>query len=390
MSRQSASGQARSRWQAASGIAYGRIFHEANAYSPLSTTREDFERLHSLEGEALAARRPRSAARSSQATCRTPSSPASCRRRASPATSTTIPLASRMAVPGGPAHAECFEWLARATSLARIRAAGPLDGVYLALHGSMEVRDLGEAPEAVICAASARRSAPDAKIAVSYDLHANLSRGPGRAGRRARRVPHQPALGSRADGLSRGYAADSRAARRDPARARLAQAADGARRRRRPSTSSRRCAASSGCMRKLERDPRVRLGEPLHGAPVHRRPRTWAGPCTSRTDGDPELAERLADELADARVGRARCRAAAACSRSTRRSTRSCERAVAPARPRHARRRGRHRRRRRTWREHALRPSPRRATTAGSRRSSPCTIPALSSATWDVPLGTQR
>src|SRR5665647_1511138 len=35
-------------------IGYGRVFHEANAYSPLSTTREDFERMHSLEGEALA------------------------------------------------------------------------------------------------------------------------------------------------------------------------------------------------------------------------------------------------------------------------------------------------------------------------------------------------
>jgi len=35
-------------------IAYGRIFHEANAFSPLLTTREDFERMHYLEGDALA------------------------------------------------------------------------------------------------------------------------------------------------------------------------------------------------------------------------------------------------------------------------------------------------------------------------------------------------
>ncbi len=35
-------------------IAYGRIFHEANAFSPLLTERVDFERFHFLQGETLA------------------------------------------------------------------------------------------------------------------------------------------------------------------------------------------------------------------------------------------------------------------------------------------------------------------------------------------------
>ena len=35
-------------------IAYGRIFHEANAYSPVLTSRADIERMHRLEGAALA------------------------------------------------------------------------------------------------------------------------------------------------------------------------------------------------------------------------------------------------------------------------------------------------------------------------------------------------
>src|SRR6185295_9991528 len=51
------------------------------------------------------------------------------------------------------------------------------DGLYLALHGSMEVRDLGEAPEAVILRRAREALGPDAKIAVSYDLHGNLSEG---------------------------------------------------------------------------------------------------------------------------------------------------------------------------------------------------------------------
>ena len=35
-------------------IAYGRLFHEANAYSPLPATLEDFRRMHRIEGAALA------------------------------------------------------------------------------------------------------------------------------------------------------------------------------------------------------------------------------------------------------------------------------------------------------------------------------------------------
>ncbi|HRI72492.1 MAG TPA: M81 family metallopeptidase, partial [Polyangium sp.] len=34
-------------------IAYGRIFHEANTYSPVLTTRDDFERMHFVRGADL-------------------------------------------------------------------------------------------------------------------------------------------------------------------------------------------------------------------------------------------------------------------------------------------------------------------------------------------------
>ena len=156
-------------------IAYGRVFHEANAYSPLSTTREDFERMHSIEGDALAhattLRGEELAGYMAHAELTGFVQAARLARGV-----TTIPLSSRLAVPGGPLTRECFEWLV-SDLVDRIRASGPLDGLYLALHGSMEVRDLGEAPEAVLVRRVREALGPDAKIAVSYDLHGNLSEG---------------------------------------------------------------------------------------------------------------------------------------------------------------------------------------------------------------------
>jgi microcystin degradation protein MlrC len=87
-----------------------------------------------------------------------------------------VPLSSSLAVPGGPVSLECFEWLL-GTLLDSLRRAGPLDGVYLALHGSMEVVGLGEAPEAVILRRVREVVGPQVKLAASFDLHGNLSPG---------------------------------------------------------------------------------------------------------------------------------------------------------------------------------------------------------------------
>ncbi|MCA9644713.1 MAG: M81 family metallopeptidase [Polyangiaceae bacterium] len=154
-------------------IAYGRIFHEANAFSPVTTTEDDFRRMHhfadaaladaaSLEGEELKGYMPHAelsgfvhAAKLAQGV-------------------ETVPLSSSLAVPGGPLTAECFAWLL-SELLDRLKAAGPVDGVYLALHGSMEVQGLKESPEGLIIRRVRELIGPDAGIAVSFDLHANLA-----------------------------------------------------------------------------------------------------------------------------------------------------------------------------------------------------------------------
>jgi microcystin degradation protein MlrC len=156
-------------------IAYGRIFHEANAFSPLVTTREDFERMHYLRGEALArATTLRGSELLGYLAHAELTGFVQAARLAGNVT--TVPLVSALAVPGGPIVREAFEGIVN-DLLASLEAAGPVDGVYLALHGSMEVSGFDEAPEAHILRRVRALLGKSAMIAVSYDLHANLSAG---------------------------------------------------------------------------------------------------------------------------------------------------------------------------------------------------------------------
>ncbi|HMR04611.1 MAG TPA: M81 family metallopeptidase [Polyangiaceae bacterium] len=156
-------------------IAYGRIFHEACADSPLLTTQEDFLRMHALEGAELAEATTLSG---SELKGYLPHAELTGFVQAARVMGNVeaVPLASYMAVPNGPVTEECFDWLLNGL-LTRLEAAGELDGVYLALHGSMEVVGLREAPEAVILRRVRELVGPEVQIAVSYDLHANLSAG---------------------------------------------------------------------------------------------------------------------------------------------------------------------------------------------------------------------
>ncbi len=156
-------------------IAYGRIFHEANAYSPVLTSRADFERMHRLEGAALArATRLRGSELEGYLSHAELTGFTQAARAAGGVE--MIPLASSLAVPSGPLEAACFEWLVEDLAT-RAKAAGALDGIYLALHGSMKVDGLAEAPEAVILRRVREAIGPNAKMAASFDLHANLSAG---------------------------------------------------------------------------------------------------------------------------------------------------------------------------------------------------------------------
>ena len=77
------------------------------------------------------------------------------------------------AIAGGPVEAGIYaRW--KAEILDGIKAALPLDGVYLAMHGAMFVEGLFDA-EGDFIAAVREVAGPEVLIAASYDLHGNVS-----------------------------------------------------------------------------------------------------------------------------------------------------------------------------------------------------------------------
>ncbi len=153
-------------------IAYGRIFHEGNSYSPLFTERENFEDFHFFEGKDL--QELIRGDRHELVDILKKAELTGFLESADKAGNVdTVPLISALAVPSGPISQDCFSWLL-STLKKSIEEAGELDGIYLALHGSMRVQDLDEAPEGVILR-ELRELVGQLPIAISYDLHANLS-----------------------------------------------------------------------------------------------------------------------------------------------------------------------------------------------------------------------
>lgn len=150
-------------------LAFARIAQETNALSPVDTTLHDFESAHYLTGEAL-----RGAVTSG------PEVKGFFKRaelagfvRAVKGVAEPVPVLSAWASSGGPLSKDCFETL-EARLVEGLRAAGPVDGVYLCLHGAMGVRGIVDPETRFIRAA--RSVVGGTPIVVSHDLHGNLTR----------------------------------------------------------------------------------------------------------------------------------------------------------------------------------------------------------------------
>ena len=84
-----------------------------------------------------------------------------------------ITILHARAIAGGPVARDTYEtW--KGEILAGLRAAQPLDGVYLPMHGAMFVEGLFDA-EGDFIAAVREAVGPDVPISASYDLHGNIS-----------------------------------------------------------------------------------------------------------------------------------------------------------------------------------------------------------------------
>jgi microcystin degradation protein MlrC len=276
-------------------IGYGRIFHEACAFSPLPTVREDFDRLHHMRGAELA--RVSTLTGGAELASFMPHAEMTGFVQAAKLAGGVdcVPLSSALAVPGGPMPYAVFRELLDEL-VDSVRQAGQLDGVYLALHGSMQVADLDDAPEAVIIR-EVKAAAPGAKIAVSYDLHGNLSAG--------MIEPVDIMIGYRSnphwDLAPTGFRAGNRLIRtlRGQIRPRHAW-------RKLPMVMGGGMTIDFlppmrgvfGWMKDLERDPRV-LSASLFMVHPYTNADDLGWATHVCTDGDDDLAARLADQLAD-------------------------------------------------------------------------------------------
>lgn len=151
-------------------LAFARIAQETNTLSPVETTLEDFRSTHYLAGEAL--RRALAPGGEEvpgmfrQAELGGFVEALSARR----AEVEPVPLFSAWAVSSGPLTRAAFDALTDEL-VTRLRAAGPVDGVYLALHGAMGVRGVRDPEREIVLAA--RSVVGGAPVVASFDLHTN-------------------------------------------------------------------------------------------------------------------------------------------------------------------------------------------------------------------------
>jgi len=156
-------------------IAYGRIAQETNAFSPVPCTLEDFRRFHWVEGSQLDRITSRWGAevpgmiRNAEL-----SGFRRAVRRHGLGQVEPVPLFSAWAMPGGPLSQDAYDEL-RERLVRGLREAGPLDAVFLTLHGAMRGGSGLPEPEEGFLAAVREVVGPDVPVAITLDLHGQLT-----------------------------------------------------------------------------------------------------------------------------------------------------------------------------------------------------------------------
>jgi microcystin degradation protein MlrC len=143
-------------------IAVGQIFQESNTFSPMPTTLETFESVHLWRGEKLLTA-------FAGARVEVPGFLDVLQRAGVEA----VPLLAASALAGGVVTRAAFENLMGDLE-ARLRQAGPLDAVLLALHGAMCLEDEPDA-EGEIIERVAKVLPADTPIGISLDLHGHIT-----------------------------------------------------------------------------------------------------------------------------------------------------------------------------------------------------------------------
>jgi microcystin degradation protein MlrC len=152
-------------------VAIGRIAQETNALSPLLTELSDFHAMHFLEGDDLLAACLKGGSEV-KGFMKNAELSGFVQRAQRFDNIEIIPTVSAWAIPSGPLSQACFESLT-ARLLQGLAEAGPLDAIFLSMHGAMGAEGVND-PEAEILA-RVRAQHPTLPIAVTLDLHANMT-----------------------------------------------------------------------------------------------------------------------------------------------------------------------------------------------------------------------
>jgi microcystin degradation protein MlrC len=146
-------------------IAVVHFAQETNSFSPVLTTHEAFEAsgiyrgeamlTHALAAESAIAGFMRAVAEYGDGEME------------------LVPIITATAMSGGPVERGTYEAF-KSEIVEGVRAAGDLDGIYLALHGAMGVDGVRD-PEGDLLEALRAVVGPDIPIGVSFDLHANVT-----------------------------------------------------------------------------------------------------------------------------------------------------------------------------------------------------------------------
>jgi microcystin degradation protein MlrC len=142
-------------------VAVASLMQETNSFSPLATTLQTFENHYVLHGDEILT--GFAAARVEMAGV------LSVLREAG---AMAVPLVSAYAAASGPVIRSCFDALVGEIET-RLRAAGPVDGLLLALHGSLVVEDEPDGDGEII-ERMRRLIGAVVPIGVSLDLHAHV------------------------------------------------------------------------------------------------------------------------------------------------------------------------------------------------------------------------
>ena len=147
-------------------ILYGELMHEVNSFSPVITTEVNFKADHLFYGEDV----PASAIEEGKQLAGF----LSAVEKTGKGRINAVPIVQAKSMSGGPVDSLFYAKI-KNTMLEGVRSQPRVDGIYLSLHGAMGVQGMFD-PEGDLILALREAVGPGVPIAVSFDLHANVTR----------------------------------------------------------------------------------------------------------------------------------------------------------------------------------------------------------------------